>query len=74
MKSREIWIDYLRSFITILVVAFHAALAYTTFGYFKKEAYILSTHPIIDIQRWIGMDIFVFFNDIFFLTSYTPKN
>ena len=68
MKSREIWIDYLRSFITILVVAFHAALAYTTFGYFKKEAYILSTHPIIDIQRWIGMDIFVFFNDIFFMS------
>ncbi|MGD0590839.1 MAG: acyltransferase [Bacteroidota bacterium] len=68
MKSRVLWIDYLRSFIILLVVAHHSALAYTTFANFNKEAYILSTHPIVDIQRWIGLDIFVFFNDIYFMS------
>lgn len=68
MKNRVLWIDYLRSFIIILVVAHHSALAYTTFGKFNEEAYILSTHPIIDIHKWIGLDIFVFFNDIFFMS------
>ena len=68
MKNRVLWIDYLRSSIILLVVAHHSALAYTTFAKFNKEAYILSTHPIVDIQKWIGLDIFVFFNDIFFMS------
>lgn len=65
--SRTSWIDYLRSFITVLVVAHHAALAYTTFATFHKEAYILSTHPIVDTKRSVGMDLFVIFNDSFFM-------
>ncbi|MGE5406829.1 MAG: acyltransferase family protein [Methanosarcina sp.] len=68
MKEREIWIDYLRTFIILTVVVHHAALAYTTFASFKSEAYILSTNPIVDVQRWIGFDIFVYFNDIFFMS------
>lgn len=68
MNKREIWIDYLRAFLIILVVAHHSAMAYTTFAFYNKETYILSTNPIVDIQRWIGMDIFVFFNDIFFMS------
>lgn len=62
------WIDYLRSFITVLVVAHHASLAYTTFASFNREAYILSTHPVVDTQRWIGLDIFENFNDVFFMS------
>jgi fucose 4-O-acetylase-like acetyltransferase len=68
MKERESWIDYLRSFIILTVVIHHAALAYTTFAHFNKEVYILSTHPMVDVQRWIGFDVMVYFNDIFFMS------
>ena len=65
--GRVIWVDYLRSFITVLVVAHHSTLAYTSFARFNPHAYILSTHPIIDSKRWIGLDIFENFNDVFFM-------
>lgn len=65
--GRILWIDYLRSFITVLVVAHHSTLAYTTFARYNPHAYILSTHPIIDSKRWIGLDIFENFNDVFFM-------
>jgi glucans biosynthesis protein C len=68
MKERESWIDYLRSFIILTVVIHHASLAYTTYAHFNKEVYILSTHPIVDVQRWIGFDSLVYFNDIFFMS------
>lgn len=66
--TRTLWIDYLRSSITVLVVAHHSSLAYTTFASFNKQAYILSTHPIVDSERWIGLDIFENFNDVFFMS------
>jgi glucan biosynthesis protein C len=65
--GRVLWVDYLRSFITVLVVAHHSTLAYTTFARFNPHAYILSTHPVIDSKRWIGLDIFENFNDVFFM-------
>lgn len=65
---RNLWIDYLRSAITVLVVAHHSALAYTTFAHFEPEAYINSTHPIVDSSRWVGLDIFENFNDVFFMS------
>ena len=67
-KNRNIWIDYLRSFLTVLVVAHHSSLAYTSFASFDKIAYINSTSPIVDSKRWIGLDIFENFNDIFFMS------
>jgi len=65
--TRNRWVDYLRSGITVLVVAHHSALAYTTFARFDKVAYIRSTHPVVDIKRWVGLDIFENFNDVFFM-------
>jgi glucan biosynthesis protein C len=67
-QDRSPWIDYLRSFITFLVIAHHSALAYATFSVFNKQAYILSTHPVVDTGRWIGMDVFIIFNDSFFMS------
>lgn len=64
-KTRNLWIDYLRSALTVLVVAHHSSLAYTTFAYFDTKTYINSTNPIVDNSRWMGMDIFENFNDIF---------
>lgn len=66
--SRTLWIDYLRSFLTVLVVAHHSSLAYTTFASFDKVAYIRSTHPVVDTHRWVGLDIFENFNDVFFMS------
>jgi surface polysaccharide O-acyltransferase-like enzyme len=65
--SREVWLDYLRSFVTLLVVAHHAALAYPTFAYFNPDSYIYSTAPVVDASRWIGMDRLIGFNDLFFM-------
>lgn len=67
-KKRNLWIDYLRSALTVLVVAHHSSLAYTTFAYFDTKTYINSTNPVVDNSRWIGMDIFENFNDIFFMS------
>ncbi len=66
--SRNLWVDYLKSAITVLVVAHHAALAYTTFAWFDDKVYINSTHAVVDKERWIGLDVFVNFNDIFFMS------
>ncbi|SIN80382.1 acyltransferase family protein [Chitinophaga niabensis] len=66
--TRNWWIDHLRAFITVLVVAHHATLSYTTFAWFNKDAYITSTHPVVDTTRWKGLDLFVNFNDIFFMS------
>jgi hypothetical protein len=63
--GRVLWVDYLRSFMTVLVVAHHSTLAYTTFARFNPHAYIVSTHPIIDNKRWTGLDIFENFNDYY---------
>ncbi len=65
--ERAEWIDRLRSALTVLVVAHHASLAYTTFASFDPRAYVNSTNPVVDDSRWVGMDVFVNFNDIFFM-------
>ncbi len=65
--ARAVWIDYLRSFVTVLVVAHHAALAYATFAHFSSSRYITSTAPIVDDRRWAGMDTLIGFNDLFFM-------
>jgi glucans biosynthesis protein C len=67
-SNRNLWIDYLRSAITVLVVAHHSGLAYTIFANFDTNVYINSTHAIVDSKRWIGLDVFVNFNDIFFMS------
>lgn len=67
-SNRNLWIDYLRTAITLMVVAHHSSLAYTTFARFDKDVYINSTHAIVDTKRWIGLDIFENFNDVFFMS------
>jgi Acyltransferase family len=66
-------IGYLRAFITLLVVAHHAAIAYATFA--PPVAPSLSAQPrwwqafpILDSQKWGGASTIVGFNDTFFMS------
>lgn len=67
-NNRSVWVDHLRSAITVLVVAHHASLSYTTFASFDAEAYVRSTHPVVDSRRWFVLDVFQNFNDVFFMS------
>lgn len=67
LKQRNHWVDNVRTFITLLVVGHHSAVAYATFSVFDRATYINSTHPVVDRSKWIGMDVFANFNDIFFM-------
>jgi len=60
-------IDYLRSFITLLVVAHHSFIAYGVYQHFDAEHYLRGA-PIVDGQRWIVFDVLILLNDIFFMS------
>lgn len=69
----NISIGYLRAFITVLVVAHHAALAYVTFT--PPVAPSLTApprwwqaFPIVDTQKWTGASTIAGFNDTFFMS------
>ncbi|NLR97500.1 acyltransferase [Rhizobium sp. P38BS-XIX] len=68
LKSRDVAIDYLRSTLTVMVVAHHSALAYTTFAHLDTAHYLRSTAPIVDEMRWIFLDYAENFNDVFFMS------
>ena len=68
MKSpRDLSIDYLRTTLTLMVLAHHSSLAYTTFARFDKEHMFRSTAPVVDSARWIFFDYAENFNDVFFM-------
>jgi hypothetical protein len=65
-------IGYLRAFITLLVLAHHAVLAYHPFAPPPESALNgpsrwWEAFPVVDTQRWTGFALFVSFNDIFFM-------
>jgi acyltransferase-like protein len=64
---------YLRAFITLLVLAHHAVLAYHPYApapsaKFNIQPLMWTAFPIVDSQRWRGIELFVGFNDIFFMS------
>ncbi len=65
---RDIAIDYLRSGVTLLVVAHHASLAYNTVSFYDADHYMKSSTPIVDALRWKPLDFFVGWNDMFFMS------
>ena len=52
----------------MLVVAHHAALAYNTFSHYDPVHYMKSTAPVVDTSRWMPLDWFVGWNDMFFMS------
>lgn len=61
-------IGNLRTCLTLLVVLHHSLLAYVQFAHFDRSYYLWSTAPIVDKDRWIGFDLLVDFNDIYFMS------
>ncbi|HEY6251103.1 MAG TPA: acyltransferase [Candidatus Angelobacter sp.] len=66
-------IGYLRAFITVLVVAHHAVLAYAPFAPPPPASLVAQPRwwqafPVSDPQRWGGFATFVGFNDTFFMS------
>jgi hypothetical protein len=66
-------IGYLRAFVTVLVVAHHAALAYHPFApapiaSLIAEPRLWQAFPVVDAQRWSGFSLLVGFNDTFFMS------
>jgi glucan biosynthesis protein C len=67
-EARIVLIDYLRAFVTLLVLAHHSCLAYTTFAKFNFSHYLSSSAPIVDTVRWSFFDYVVDFNDVYFMS------
>ena len=67
-KVRDLSIDYLRTTLTLMVVAHHSILAYTTWAAFNKEHVFRSTAPVVDGSRWIVFNYAENFNDVFFMS------
>ncbi|MFT3790069.1 MAG: acyltransferase [Rudaea sp.] len=69
---RNTALDYLRAFITVLVVAHHAVLAYHPYapppGGFDAGDMAWAAFPIVDTHHAAGIDLFVGFNDAFFMS------
>ena len=65
---RDTSIDYLRTTLTLMVLAHHSSLAYTTFAHFDKQDISRSTAPVVDIARWVFFDYAENFNDVFFMS------
>lgn len=65
-------IGYLRAFVTVLVVAHHAVLAYFQYAPppmpFTAEPRLWRAFPVVDSARWPGFSLFVGFNDVFFMS------
>jgi hypothetical protein len=64
-------LGYLRAFITLLVVAHHAVLAYHPYAppptAMDAPGWLWTAFPVVDAYRFAGVDLFVGFNDAFFM-------
>ncbi len=70
---RDLPLGYLRTFLTLLVVAHHALLAYHPYApeparSLLAEPRLWMAFPIVDSARWGGVETFIGFNDVFFMS------
>jgi peptidoglycan/LPS O-acetylase OafA/YrhL len=71
-EPQQVSLSYLRGFVVLLVVAYHSALAYTTFKMprmpsFAARPLLWTAYPVVDRGGWRGFDLFVGWNDVFFM-------
>lgn len=68
-------IDNLRAFVILLVLSFHAVLAYLDFlprspFPFDSPPYLWRAFPIVDTTRWFGFDLFCAWQDVFLMSLF----
>ncbi len=71
--NRNVPLGYLRMFLTLMVVAHHAVLAYHPYApppptSLDGKMMIWGAFPVVDSAKWPGIDLFVGFNDTFFMS------
>ena len=71
--GRNVAVGNLRAFVTLLVIAHHAVLAYHPYAppppaSLGTEPMLWQAFPVVDSHRWPGIDVFVGFNDAFFMS------
>jgi peptidoglycan/LPS O-acetylase OafA/YrhL len=71
--ERNVAVGNLRAFVTLLVIAHHAVLAYHPYApappaSFTAEPMLWQAFPVVDGHRWPGIDVFVGFNDAYFMS------
>lgn len=71
--NRNLPLGYLRMFLTLMVVAHHAVLAYHPYTpplppSLDGGSMLWGAFPIVDSAKWKGIDLFVAFNDLFFMS------
>ncbi len=67
-RDRDLSIDYLRTTLTLMVLAHHSCLAYTSWAHFDKQDSFRSNAPVVDVTRWAFFDYAENFNDVFFMS------
>jgi hypothetical protein len=68
-------LDNLRAYVILLVLAFHSSLAYLNFlpphpFPFDRPPYSWRAFPIVDSHRWLGLDLFCAWQDVFLMTLF----
>jgi glucans biosynthesis protein C len=71
----SIAIDNLRAFVILLVLSFHAALAYLAYlpsrpFAFDAPPFLWRSFPIVDARRWFGFDIYCAWQDVFLMSLF----
>lgn len=72
-NPRDLPLGYVRTVLTLLVVAHHALLAYHPYApepakSLLAEPRLWMAFPIVDSARWSGVETFIGFNDVFFMS------
>jgi Acyltransferase family len=75
MPRASVAIDNLRAVVIVMVLAFHAMLAYVAFlpahpFAFDAPPYLWRAFPIVDGHRWFGFDLFCAWLDVFLMSFF----
>jgi glucans biosynthesis protein C len=75
IRRSSLAFDNLRAFVILLVLSFHAVLAYLQFlpaepFPFDGPSYLWRAFPIVDSRRWLGFDLFCAWQDVFLMSLF----
>ena len=62
--GRDLSIDYLRTIVTLIVLAHHSFLAYTSWAFLDRQNILSSTAPVVDVTRWGRFDYIENFDNV----------